>query len=73
MVRVGLLWELPHATGGRRSMYTLVVVFNTHLVKHLVLVRIMVLLGVHTIKMFILQLAVLTTLPQISVVVITKG
>ena len=73
MVRVGLLWEVPHATGRRSSMYTLVVVFNTHLVKHRVRVRIMVLTGVHIIKILILQLAVLTHLPQISVVVITKG
>ena len=74
MVRVGLLWELLHVTGARRSMCLLVVVFNIHIVKYLALVRIMVLMGVHTIKMFILQLAVLTTLPQISlVVIINKG
>ena len=41
MGRVGLLRSVPYVR-------LLIVVMNTHIVKHLVLVRIMVILGVHT-------------------------
>ena len=67
MVRAGLLWDLP-------PVRLLVVVLNIHLVKHLVLVRIMVIMGVHTIKIIILPLTVVSPIPSISlVVIINKG